>query len=92
MICRTAVQDRLKIRLAALVELPFENSSCSPGALSLLQGDITNQGVPAAKQATSLIPIVFAVANDPLGSPNRIDRVSRSQSSCAIYGGIGHES
>jgi len=26
MICRTAVQDRLKNHLAALVELPFENS------------------------------------------------------------------
>jgi hypothetical protein len=28
MICRTAVQDHLKIRLAALVELPFKNSGC----------------------------------------------------------------
>jgi hypothetical protein len=27
MICLMAVQDRLKIRLAALVELPFEKSS-----------------------------------------------------------------
>ena len=26
MICRTGVQDRLKIRLDALVELPFKNS------------------------------------------------------------------
>jgi hypothetical protein len=26
MICQTSVQDRLKIRLDALVELPFENS------------------------------------------------------------------
>jgi hypothetical protein len=26
MICRTGVQDRLKIRLGALVELPFKNS------------------------------------------------------------------
>jgi hypothetical protein len=26
MICRTAVQDHLKIRVAALVELPFEKS------------------------------------------------------------------
>ena len=26
MICRTGVQDRLKIRLNALVELPFNNS------------------------------------------------------------------
>ena len=26
MICRTSVQDRLKIRLDALVELPFRNS------------------------------------------------------------------
>jgi hypothetical protein len=25
MICRTGVQDRLEIRLAALVELPFES-------------------------------------------------------------------
>jgi len=28
----------------------------------------TGSAVPAAKQATSIIPIVFAVANDPLGS------------------------
>lgn len=41
MICRTGVQDRLKIRLDALVELPFKNS----GLLSRLGAFPTCKGL-----------------------------------------------
>jgi hypothetical protein len=51
MICRTGVQDRLKIRLDALVELPFKNS----GLLLRLGAFPTNDCCTLADEPQSMI-------------------------------------
>jgi len=72
MICRTSVQDRLKIRLDALVELPFRNSSC----YALVRSPLARAcGMSAATLADEPQSTILARAANRLAAFSRADLI-----------------